>query len=323
MNFPLVSVIIPCYNYALYIPETIKSIQSQTYENWELIIVDDGSKDETASVVKPYVKSDERIKYHYQDNAGLSAARNTGLNLTRGKYIQLLDADDYIAPTKIALQVERLEADSSLGLVYGDTYLFKHDAKPANRQFKKFMLSKTPLSGQGGELALHMADDNIFLVSCPLFRRSIVDIIGDFDKTLFSLEDWHFWYRAALSNVKFQYDNQPGTEFYVRSHTTNMSGNRFKMWKYKIQARQKIIMYAKKIIDSGAFNSKDLRSVLLYNTNLLHEEQARFEFLFGKIPVGFIKAAQCVLAGHKPSAIVYDSAYWVKERLLGRNKIPN
>lgn len=318
---PLVSVIIPCYNYAAYIGETIESILAQTYSHWEIIIVDDGSKDNTAKIVKKFTQADKRILYHYQVNGGLSAARNTGLRLAGGKYIQLLDADDFIAPTKIAIQVSALESDNSTALVYGDTYNFKDTPTISERIFRQFFLSKEPVSGQGNALALHMANDNIFLVSCPLFRRVMADAVGGFDTALFSLEDWYFWYRAALLDFKFKYDNQPGTEFYVRSHTSNMSSNRHKMWQYKIRARQTAIQFMQDKLQSGVATDLDLKAILKKHTALLYEEQARFNLLFGSLGKGLVNTVQYFLHGNKPLRIWYDSAYWLKERLLGRNKI--
>jgi glycosyltransferase involved in cell wall biosynthesis len=89
---PLISVIIPCYNYGAYIRDAIDSVRAQTYQNWEMLLVDDGSKDNTAAIAQEYVAQDARISYHFQANQGLSAARNTGLGLAKGEYVQLLDA---------------------------------------------------------------------------------------------------------------------------------------------------------------------------------------------------------------------------------------
>ncbi len=90
----LVSIITPCYNGSKYIIETIESVLNQTYKNWEMIIVDDGSKDESSQIIKKYVNQDQRIKYIYQNNAGSAAARNNGIRNATGRYIVLLDADD-------------------------------------------------------------------------------------------------------------------------------------------------------------------------------------------------------------------------------------
>lgn len=315
----LVSVIIPSYNYSTYISDAINSILGQTYPHWEVIVVDDGSKDDTADVVARFIARDSRIKYHYQHNQGLSAARNTGISLAQGEYLQFLDADDYISERKLEVQVGLLEHDPDVALVYADTYIYTHSDDPNDSpKFQKFNLTMPPITGQGTPLVLHMAVDNIFLVGSPLFKRSVVLATGPFDQTLFSLEDWHFWYRIALQNKKFLYDNRAGTEFYVRTHGNNMSGNRYKMWKYKIQARESLISVLKTM--PREVEPVDVKAVLTRHKALLHEEQARFELLFGRVFAGIAHTLHCALRGNKSARIWYDSAYWIKERLLGRSK---
>lgn len=94
MDDSLVSIITPCYNAEKYLRETIESVLGQSYRNWEMILVDDGSKDKTSEIIKEYSDIDSRIKYYYQNNSGSASARNYGLNNARGRYIALLDADD-------------------------------------------------------------------------------------------------------------------------------------------------------------------------------------------------------------------------------------
>lgn len=316
----LVSVIIPSYNYSQYIAETIESIQAQTYPHWEALIIDDGSTDNTAEVVARYTALDPRIKFHSQKNQGVSAARNNGLALAQGDFIQLLDADDYIGRDKLAIQVELLEQNPDAALVYADTYIFTHSADPAvPRSFQQFHLSLPPISGQGAALALHMAVDNIFLIGSPLFRRSMAQAAGPFQAGLVMMEDWHFWYRAVLQNGKFIYDNRPGTEFYVRTHGNNTTGNRYKMWKYKIEARKALIGLMEELHRAGTGIGPELKPVLARHRALLYEEQARYHLLYENFGQGLLNHFRYVLhGGDKRLRIWYDSAYWIKERLLGR-----
>lgn len=113
----LVSVIIPTYNRAHLIGDAIESIIKQTYSNWELIIIDDGSNDNTEEVVTRYVAQDARIFYHKQRNAGSGGARNTGIRLAKGKYITFLDSDDVFKPEKIQKQYELIMQDTSIKVV--------------------------------------------------------------------------------------------------------------------------------------------------------------------------------------------------------------
>ena len=101
----LVSIITPCYNGEKYIAETIESVLAQTYPDWEMIIIDDGSKDNSAEIIGDYVQKDSRIQYIYQQNAGSAAARNNGIRRAEGQYIALLDADDLWLPTFLEKQI--------------------------------------------------------------------------------------------------------------------------------------------------------------------------------------------------------------------------
>ena len=113
---PLVSVIIPAYNLGLYLQDCLESVPNQTFREWECIVVDDGSEDNTANIVKGYIRKDARFKYVYQQNKGLAGARNSGLLQAQGRYIQFLDADDLIEKEKLNLQVQVLSQTSELAL---------------------------------------------------------------------------------------------------------------------------------------------------------------------------------------------------------------
>ena len=108
MDFPLVSIVIPVYNGALYIRDAIESALGQTYKNIEIIVVDDGSTDNLEETLAPYVKQ-KKVRYFHRENKGLSAARNTGIKESRGEYVALLDADDIFLPQKIGTQIECLK----------------------------------------------------------------------------------------------------------------------------------------------------------------------------------------------------------------------
>lgn len=113
-----VSIIIPTFNYATFISEAIESVLNQTFQNFELLVVDDNSQDDTQTIVKQYVDSDKRVKlYHHSVNQGPSAARNTGLKKAKGNYIAFLDGDDIWLPQKLEKQIEILRNESNIGLV--------------------------------------------------------------------------------------------------------------------------------------------------------------------------------------------------------------
>src|SRR5690554_2414188 len=96
MPQPLISIIVPCYNVGVFIKKSLQSIYLQTYTNWECILVDDGSKDQTKNEIDVWLKRDSRFKYIYQDNQGLSGARNTGLQKAEGEFVYFFDSDDLL-----------------------------------------------------------------------------------------------------------------------------------------------------------------------------------------------------------------------------------
>src|SRR5258705_5948810 len=122
---PLISVLAPCYNYGHFIGDALERVLAQTYENWECIVVDDGSIDNTKAVVTRYGEKDSRIKYVYQRNQGLAASRNLGIRLSRGTYLQFLDADDQIESRKLEFQLGVLEDNVDIDIVYGGVRFFE------------------------------------------------------------------------------------------------------------------------------------------------------------------------------------------------------
>src|SRR5262245_27160374 len=127
MSSPLVTVIIPTFNYGSLIAYTLESLLDQEYRNWECLVVDDGSKHDTAPVVNGYRNRDKRIAYVYQRHGGPGKARNNGLSQARGKYVQFLDADDLIESGKLQCHVRYLENNPEIDIVYGGARYFRTD----------------------------------------------------------------------------------------------------------------------------------------------------------------------------------------------------
>jgi len=121
MSRPIVSIVIPTFNRCHLLARALDSVRSQSVSQWEIVLVNDGSTDSTPALAKHYTKLlGDRLQYHYQDNAGASAARNAGMAYARGEFIAFLDSDDEFLPTKLERQLELFEARPALGLVYSD-----------------------------------------------------------------------------------------------------------------------------------------------------------------------------------------------------------
>lgn len=195
----MVTIVIPCYNQAKYIQHTLDSVKSQTYRDWECIIVNDGSTDDSASVVQNYIQQDVRIRLVEQDNQGLSAARNTGIRNANGKYIQFLDADDILLPDKLAKQVQELEQSKADVCVCHHSVFTDTLANVWDNEFSNAIYNLTPKGflynwGRTFVIAIHSG----------LFRTEFLQSNNlYFDEHVRALEDWLFWTSLAYHQATF------------------------------------------------------------------------------------------------------------------------
>lgn len=179
-DMPLVSVIMPAYNQAQYIAEAIESVKAQTYSNWELAIVDDGSPDNVAEVVKKYTESDSRIKFYHTDNHGLSAARNYAVAHTSGSLIIPLDADDVFHPKYVEECVNRFKSHPETKVVYCQWKFFGAKNKTPKLSYTSY-----------GDLVTR---NSIF--ASAMYRREDFDRVGGYDEAMrVGWEDWDMWVR--------------------------------------------------------------------------------------------------------------------------------
>ena len=205
---PQVSVVIPAYNAMRFLPQTVESVLQQTLQDFEVLIVDDGSKDDTARWAAAH--SDSRVKLIPRPNGGAAAARNTGVENAAGEYVAFLDADDLWQPTKLAKQVARAEADPEVGLV--DTWISYIDAagEPMNSVLTQHL---------EGDVWAHMIEYN--LVRCgstPLVRRRCFEEVGSFDESFRFAEDWEMWIRISR-RYQFAVVKEPLVAY--RQHANN------------------------------------------------------------------------------------------------------
>jgi glycosyltransferase involved in cell wall biosynthesis len=185
---PIVSVIIPTYNRANLLPEAVQSVLAQTFADFELIIVDDGSSDNTQQVVENF--TDGRIRYIYQDNKGITGAMNTGLNAAQGSYVARLDSDDRWLPTILAEQVAILQNNPTIGVVYAKAQAMDIHGHPLPQ-----MLGAPPhFPGQHFKSLLY---GDFGSAISTLVRRECYDRIGGYDTQLKANEDWDVWIRLA------------------------------------------------------------------------------------------------------------------------------
>jgi hypothetical protein len=233
---PRVSVIIPAYNYARYLPETLSCVTRQTLFDWECILVDDGSTDDTRGLAEAFCRADSRIRYHHQRNLGLPAARNTGVNLSRGQYIQFLDADDLIAAEKLEKNVACMERDPEIDVCYTHYRLLDSASGTLLDPWTRDMLGADPLQDFlfRWELGLCIP------IHCALFRRSLWPAGSPFDESLTGKEDWIFWVDLALNRRRFHFLNVDHA--FYRLHGQNMFQRHGEMTEQLVHATLKILL---------------------------------------------------------------------------------
>ncbi|MFN0120049.1 MAG: glycosyltransferase family 2 protein [Blastocatellia bacterium] len=212
---PAVSIIIAAYNCAAFIHETLQSVFAQRFRDFEIIVVNDGSTDQTEAVLLRY---QEQIRYYRQENRGPAGARNTGLRFARGRYVALLDNDDLWAPDYLEKMVDRLEARPETGLIYPNAVLFG-SPRWEGRLFQDIYPSSAPVTLE----KLITRECNVF-ASC-LFRRELVTRFGLFDETLpRGVDDYDFWLRLARRGVRMEFTPEPLVRYRKRENALSMNG---------------------------------------------------------------------------------------------------
>lgn len=184
MKTPKISVVIPCYNHAHFVVEAMESVLNQTFEDLECIIIDDGSTDNSKEIILDYIKRDNRFKYFFQENAGLSNARNKGISLSSGMYILPLDSDDKIGSNYIEKCFKTLESSLEVKIAYGEGFCFGDSVK------------KWDLNNYNFEDLLYKN-----MIHCTgLYRKEDWKKVGGYDVNLKEgLEDWEFWIHILKS----------------------------------------------------------------------------------------------------------------------------
>jgi len=183
---PLVSVIIPNYNHARFLGDAIRSVLDQGYKNVEIIVVDDGSTDNSREIAGQF---DDQIHYIYQTNAGLSAARNTGIQASMGSLIGVLDADDMYEPSYISTLVAELQSNSDADGIYCDYQFVDEENK---------LLPQIEARPVASELLYKaLLDGNFFVPESIFLHRYVYDEVGFFDEALRACEDWDVWLRVV------------------------------------------------------------------------------------------------------------------------------
>ncbi|TYB80254.1 glycosyltransferase [Bizionia gelidisalsuginis] len=223
MSNPVVSIIVPCYNVKDFVSKTLESVHSQDYKNWECLIINDGSQDNTASICKEWVAKDSRFKYFYQENQGLSAARNKGLEKASGSYVYFLDSDDLIPDNTLSNLLALTSEDTDI--VYGKCAITEGQNKTI-----KDHLSHTPkpftVFKNDSKKLLSKAIEEPFI--CVAWNRLIKKTFIDFHNLNFKRGIYHedeLWFFETLFHTKGIIFNDQATYFYNVANTASITNN--------------------------------------------------------------------------------------------------
>ncbi|MBN9386607.1 MAG: glycosyltransferase [Chloroflexi bacterium] len=195
---PLVSVIIPSYNSRQWVAKAIDSVLGQTYKNIEIIVVDDGSTDQTEEFIRENYGANDRVRYYYQPNSGVSRARNFGIERARGDLISFLDADDWLLPEKVARQVEFLRAHPEYQIAYCDFWCVTDGSDDL-----ELPTGGRLIRGVSGDILPDLFARTLIAPHAALLHHQCLAIADGFKENLMYGEDWEFWLRMAGSGFQF------------------------------------------------------------------------------------------------------------------------
>jgi glycosyltransferase involved in cell wall biosynthesis len=218
---PMFSVIVPCFNQGRFLREAVQSVQAQTHADWECLVIDDGSRDNSGQIARELAQSDTRIQLIEQENGGLSHARNRGLDASRGRFLQFLDADDTLAPDKLEAQLELLQSTHEMAACYSSYRLFFPAA--TDDLYREPMQSlKLDFDNPLRDLAARWENDLSIPVHAWLFDARLFETLR-FDQNLRNHEDWDCWMQLFRAAPKIFFIDRPLATY--RIHGTSLSRN--------------------------------------------------------------------------------------------------
>lgn len=213
---PHVSIVVTCYNYGKYVSGCLNSILNQTFENYEVIVIDDGSTDDSQERIQPFLK-DKRFRYVKQSNKGQARAKNRGIDEARGDLIAFLDADDLWEPYKLEHQLPLFD-QKGVGVVYSGLTYINEEGEISPRG-----IVSQYLRPRRGDIANYLIYDNFIPFSSAVVKRECFELLGAFNEALNMGIDWDLWLRIS-TQFKFEYCDRNAL-LYRTGHSYQMSRN--------------------------------------------------------------------------------------------------
>jgi len=256
-NNSLISIIIPCFNQAKFLNETLNSVLEQTYQNWECIVVNDGSTDDSENIAKGWVAKDTRFKYFNQVNSGVSAARNLALDKAQGNFIQFLDADDLLEVDKIEISIHAMQK-YEVEVVCSNYIMFKDvitNTFPPFSQLESFEFNFY-------NLARYWNDGFTIPIHCWFFKASLLENTR-FPVGLTAQEDWVMWLRIFQKSPKTHYESKQLAFYRFNPNGRTKTGGFF-------NETLKAINYLKPFLNETEFQILYEAVITRYNNGILY-----------------------------------------------------
>jgi len=288
MDNPIISIIIPCYNQAHFLKECINSVLAQDFGDWEIILVNDGSTDNTLKVALDFAQKDQRVNVIDKENGGLSSARNAGIRQAKGKFIHFLDSDDFVLQGFYTAMIDSFNATENVDIIVSGYQYYSSDSgffQIVEGQEKNYDLQD-------------FLNGNIAPPVAFCLKADLIPSIGNFDETLKSAEDWDFWLRVLKANKVVKGLSKPLVTY--RYSKDSMSRNAFRMYEaLKTVAKRAVNVDNRIQVKSAANRDYDfdckpvIKKALLQclgvsiiqgkveeSTDLFKKEIARYSFTF-------------------------------------------
>ncbi|MEL1252651.1 glycosyltransferase family 2 protein [Flavobacterium sp. DGU38] len=289
-NSGLVSIIMPAYNPGEYINDAIRSVLDQTYSDWELIIVDDGSTDNTAQKVKSWIEKDNRIQYYYQENGKQGKARNLGVSKSKGEYLAFLDADDLWLSEKLEFQIKEIQ-EKKVDLVFSDSYVFNNNEIVDT---SKRMNVPDEVFYSENDIKLFLEGNRIPILTVLVKKEKVINV-GCFSEELpiQNVEDYHLWLKLLMSNYLFYSSNRVMGMYRVHSNAATSSDKlvlnkipnvlfdlKHRHPDYKNEIQQALKIKFRFIYNRNLFTKSELAFWIKINTQYLSKSYLVFIYLF-------------------------------------------
>lgn len=262
ISSPLVTVYITSYNYERFIKTAIESLLNQTFQDFECIIIDDGSTDNSKKIIETY-SNHPKVKIIFQQNKGLNVTNNIALRVAQGRYIMRLDADDYLDPNALLVMVNTLEKDENLGLVFPDYYMVDVDGNILNLEKRHSFSNDVTLLDQPAHGAVTM------------IRRKFLLQLGGYDEQFKCQDGYELWIKFT---AKFKVTNINTPLFYYRQHGTNLTTNENRILNTRAEIKNKFVKNNLKIdgesiaiipVRGAKYDPKNIAFIELNNKKIL------------------------------------------------------